>query len=104
MSAIAQNTALPAGALTTVLAAVPAGQCATVEINVCNTTNTAAKVRLAITSTPANPDAYLEYEMPVGRNPLVRTGQVVKAGEAVVVQADSTGCQVRVSGFQESEV
>lgn len=104
MPAISKNTVIPAGVLTTVLDSIPAGQAATVEINICNTSAQAVKVRLAITSQPAGPDAYLEFDVPVAKVPLVRTGQVVKAGESVVVQADPAGCQVRVSGFQESEV
>lgn len=103
MPAIASNTVIPAGVLTTVLAPIPAGQSATVEINLCYTGTTAAKVRVAITDTPAAPTAYLEYDTSIFRTPLVRTGAVVKAGEAVVVYSDVAGVGARVSGFQESE-
>lgn len=104
MPAIASNTVIPAGVLTTVLAPIPAGQSATVEINVCHTGSAAAKVRVAITDTPAAPTVYIEYDASILRTPLLRTGQVLKAGESVVVLSDTAGCQVRVSGFQESEV
>ena len=104
MPVISKNTVIPAGGITTVLDAVPAGQVATVEINVCNTTGNAAKVRLAITDNPGAPNVYIEHEMPVQRIPLVRTGQVVRAGESVVAYSDIAGLGVRVSGFQESEV
>lgn len=104
MPAISKNTAIPAGGFTTVLDAVPAGQVATVEINVCNTTDAEARVRLAITDTPGAPPVFIEHDTRVRRIPLVRTGQVVKAGEAVVVYCDIAGLGVRVSGFQESEV
>lgn len=104
MTAISKNTVIPPGVLTTALDPVPAGKLATVEINVCNTAATTAKVRVAITTTPIAPDAYIEFDALALRTPLVRTGQVVKAGESVVVFADVAGCTARVSGFEESEV
>lgn len=104
MPAISKNTVIPAGVLTTVLDPIPAGQSATVEINVCHTGAAVAKVRVAITDNPAAPTVYIEYDTSILRTPLLRTGQVVKAGESVVVLSDTAGCQVRVSGFQEGEV
>lgn len=107
MAAISNKVALAQAANTTAYGPVAAGKSATVNINVVNRSTTSAKVRVAI-STTANPTAstdFIEYDIPVvaGGAPLLRTGEVLKAGEYVVIYTDGDSCSARVSGFDKTE-
>lgn len=107
MAAISANVALAQSANTTAYGPVAAGKSATVNINVTNRSSTSVKVRVAI-STSAVPTAttdFIEYNFPVvaGGPPLLRTGEVIKAGEYVVIYTDGDSCSARVSGHDETE-
>ena len=105
MGAISNTAALPSGVSTLVFGPLPNGKSATVNISVCNRSATPARVSVAITSelSPANKD-YIGFDALASQAaPLLRTGEVIKAGEHIVVIADSDACCVRVSGYEESE-
>ncbi|MBP9942071.1 MAG: hypothetical protein KBF33_11875 [Comamonas sp.] len=106
MGVISASVALAAAANTTAYGPVAAGKSATVNINVCNRSTSSAKVRMAI-STTIVPTAkeFIEYDIPVvaGGAPLLRTGEVLKAGEYVVIYTDGDSCSARVSGYDEAE-
>lgn len=106
MGAISASVALAAAANTTAYGPVDAGKSATVNINVCNRSTTSAKVRIAISTTAVpTPKEFIEYDVPVvaGGAPLLRTGEVVKSGEYVVIYTDGDSCSARVSGYDETE-
>lgn len=106
MGAISANVALSTAAFTSVYGPVPAGKSANVSINVCNRADAVAKVRVAFTKTPASPPVadYQEYSKQVTtEDPLVRTGEVLAAGEYVVIYTDGASCSARVSGYLETE-
>lgn len=106
MGAISASVALAAATNTTAYGPVAAGKSATVNINVCNRSATSAKVRIAISTTAApTPKDFIEYDIPVvaGGAPLLRTGEVLKTGEYVVIYTDGDSCSVRVSGYDETE-
>ena len=107
MAAISNKVALAQSANTTAYGPVAAGKSAVVNINVSNRSTRGAKVRVAI-STSAAPTAatdFIEYDIPVvaGGAPLLRTGEVLKAGEYVVIYTDGNACSARVSGFDKTE-
>lgn len=105
MTVISVNAALPAAGLTQVFGPLDAGKSANVNISVCNRSTTSAKVRVAISATAVpTPKDYIEYDAPATQaQPLLRTGEPVKAGEYVVVYTDGDACSVRVSGYDETE-
>lgn len=106
MGAISASVALAAATNTTAYGPVAAGKSATVNINVCNRSTTSAKVRIAISTTAVpTPKEFIEYDVPVvaGGAPLLRTGEVVKSGEYVVIYTDGDSCSARVSGYDETE-
>ena len=86
MAAITNKTALTASNVATrVYGPVPAGRSLTASISVC--TRGAGKVSIAIgtDAVPADSD-WIEYETPSAPgNPVVRTGEVLKAGEYITV-------------------
>lgn len=105
MGAISNTAALQHGVSTVVFGPLANGKNAAVNISVCNRSATAARVSVAISMAPAPTNAeYIEFDaMASQAAPLLRTGEVIKAGEYVVVIADSDACCVRVSGYEESE-
>lgn len=107
MAAISAKVALAQSANTTAYGPVAAGKSATVNINVVNRSTTSAKVRIAISASaaPTATTDFIEYDVPVtaGGAPLLRTGEVLKAGEYVVIYTDGDTCSARVSGYDETE-
>ncbi len=107
MGVISASVALAAAANTTAYGPVAAGKSATVNINVVNRSATSAKVRIAISASaaPTATTDFIEYDCPVvaGGSPLLRTGEVLKAGEYVVIYTDGDSCSARVSGYDEAE-
>ncbi len=102
--------ALPAAETYATAYTVPAEKTATVNISACNTGAEAAVVRIAITSEAGDPVAadFIEYGTPLTASdspegPLLRTGEVVGAGEKVVVWSDKATVAFRVSGFEGVE-
>jgi hypothetical protein len=93
----------------TTLYTVPASKVATINFNLVNTNATAAKVRVAISST-GTPGAaeWVEYDAylqpagdPSNGNVLERSGFVVEAGKNVVVYSDTAGVVARAHGFEQ---
>lgn len=83
-----------------------AGRWATVTVNICNRSTTAAKVRLllvdaATVGTPADED-YLEYEtiIPLG-TPLERTNIIVNPGYCIAARSDGSDTNVQVWGIEQ---
>lgn len=107
MAVISASVALTNSANTTVYGPVPAGKCATVNINVVGRNTSSSKIRVAISKSEAPTEAtdFIEYDWPVMASspPLLRTGEVLKAGEYVVIYTDGDLCTARVSGFEEVE-
>jgi hypothetical protein len=85
------------------LYAVPAGTVATVNVNLCNTGSTTAKVRLAVRSGALAAPDYIEYDAEIPANGVLeRTGIVLGAGETVVARSSTAGVSARVHGFEEA--
>lgn len=83
---------------------VGAGMTRTVSINLVNRDpSVAAKVRIAIgtAAAPANGD-YIEYDVSLPPNGVLeRTGQVIGAGERVILRANTASVAGRIHGFEE---
>jgi len=85
-------------------APVADGHEATASINLVNTGDAPVRCRVAIAATDAPTAAdYLEYDQPlvVGGAPLLRTGEILAAGERVVCVCDGPGVAARVARFEE---
>lgn len=81
---------------------------ATVSLFLCNTGNTDAKVRIAITTqaTTPNPEDHIEYDavIPASGGTLERTCIPLSASDKVMVYCDSSSVAVRVAGLEQSSV
>jgi len=107
MSGKYDNGVTVAGSNVTIFTA-PAGL-RTVNINVVNTTGASAKVRIGLstTGTPTVSE-WIEYDRVLfgtaavtGGGVVERTGIALSAGENIVVFSDTSGCAVRVHGYDE---
>ena len=86
-----------------VLYTVPTGMVSTANINVCNRSESIARVRIAIAAgiMPGNAEC-IEYDALLNAHGVLeRTGIVCSAGEKIVVWADAANVSVRVHGFEE---
>lgn len=82
---------------------VPTGMVATANINFCNRTADAIRIRLAARTGTLSNAHYIEYDAVVPPNgALERTGIALSAGEVITCRADADGISVRVHGFEES--
>jgi len=82
---------------------VPSGKVATVNLNLCNFTDTARKVYVAIYTgnTYVNAD-FLEHGTVIpAHGVLERTGLVLSAGEQLSAWDDGAGVSARAYGFEE---
>lgn len=94
--------AAPTANTNTVVYTVPSSVAGTFNINVVNTGNTSATVKIAIsdTSTPATSE-YIEYNTPLATGQVLeRTGFVAQTGKNVVVNCSVAGCAVSVYGYE----
>jgi len=83
---------------------VPADTVATANINLCNRTDTAVTVRIAIHEDVLDEADWLEYDAPLpAYGVLERTGLALSSGETLTVHASGAGVSVRVHGFEEGE-
>ncbi len=86
------------------LYACPAATTATVNITLCNrNASDATSVRISIGAAVPAAEDYIEYDVSVPANGvLVRTQEVVGAGEHIVVRSSLGSVSARVSGFEEA--
>jgi len=83
---------------------VPAARLATVNINLCNRTDTPVSASIALHDGVLTDADYLECDAPIpAHGVLERTGLVMSAGETILAYASSAGVSVRVHGFEEDE-
>jgi hypothetical protein len=94
---LAANTNVDTGA-------VPAGKVRTVSINLVNTGAAAAKSNIYISTGTSPTDAdRIEPDVSIPAGCLYKlTGEVVGAGERVVLSADVATVTARISGFEET--
>jgi phage baseplate assembly protein gpV len=95
------QAALTAATNTTVYT-VPAGQTATVNINVVNKGSNIAAVNLAISAADTPTDSeYIEFNAPMQiGGVLERTGIVLSAGKKVVAKSTVSGITVNIYGYE----
>lgn len=96
------GSAALAAAASTDLYTVPPDTVATVNVNLCNRTTTAIKVRIAIRNGALSDAHYIEYDTSIPANGVLeRTGMAMSSGETIMAYAAAAGISVRVHGFEE---
>jgi hypothetical protein len=96
-------SALPSANTLTKLYTVPAGKRAVVNMTACNRANTAATMRIALSSktTPADSE-YVEFDTSVNANDSIeRTAIALSEGEQIFAQDNSASVAFNVWGIEE---
>jgi hypothetical protein len=96
-------SALPSANTLTKLYTVPDGKRAVVNMTACNRANSAATIRIAMSSksTPADSE-YIEFDSNINANDSIeRTAIALSAGEQIFVQANSSSVAFVVWGIEE---
>jgi len=97
------GTALPAANTLATLYEVPTGRRAVANVAACNKGTTAAKVRVALTSsaTPADSE-FIEFDVSLAATEVLeRTALSLAAGQKIVVQAETTSVTFNAWGIEE---
>lgn len=87
----------------TVLYTVPADTVTTLSVLVVNKASDEVKVCVAVGvgSSPLDED-YIEFDVSLPQNGVLeRTSIVCSSGEQIILRANSSGCSVRVNGFEQ---
>jgi len=95
-----------AAAANTTLYTVPVDTFAVVSVSLCNRSNQACNVRMAVsnTATPTNAE-WIEYDTELlGKGVLERTGIVMDAGKFLVVYSNAAGVTAVAFGIETSTV
>jgi hypothetical protein len=95
-----------AAAANTTLYTVPVDTFAVVSVSLCNRSNQACNVRMAVsnTATPSNAE-WIEYDTELlGKGVLERTGIVMDAGKFLVVYSNAAGVTAVAFGIETSTV
>jgi hypothetical protein len=95
-----------AAAANTTLYTVPVDTFAVVSVSLCNRSNQACNVRMAVsnTATPSNAE-WIEFDTELlGKGVLERTGIVMDAGKFLVVYSNAAGVTAVAFGIETSTV
>jgi hypothetical protein len=95
-----------AAAANTTLYTVPVDTFAVVSVSLCNRSNQACNVRMAVSNTATPSDAeWIEYDTELlGKGVLERTGIVMDAGKFLVVYSNAAGVTAVAFGIETSTV
>jgi len=95
--------AFPNPGTDTIAYTVPAGMCASVAVNVCNT-GIATNIRIAVRR--ASDTSFIEYDVPLGgassgANSLYARAIVLDAGQQLIVRSSGAGTHFTVTGYEQ---
>jgi len=95
-----------AAAANTTLYTVPVDTFAVVSVSLCNRSNQACNVRMAVSNTATPSDAeWIEYDTELlGKGVLERTGIVMDAGKFLVVYSNAAGVTAVAFGIETSTI